>query len=178
MANVEWKGLIIRRASAADAPAVLKIFDEIIAWFVAMGNAEQWGSEPWSSQPRQVERVVEACSLPGAWVAEEEGGAVLAVLVLGEAMPYAPAATEPEIYVRLLVASRRSGARGVGRRLMAFADEQARLAGVKRLRVDCYGGGTGALARFYESCGYERIAAFDVDGWPCQLLERVHAPVS
>lgn len=178
MENAESDGVIIRRAGVADAPAVLKIFDEIIAWFVAKGNAEQWGSEPWSAQPRQVERVVEACSLPGAWVAEERGGAVLAALVLGEAMPYVPAVTEPEIYVRLLVASRRPSARGIGRRLMAFADEQAKLAGVKRLRVDCYGGGSGALPRFYESCGYERIAAFDVDGWPCQLLERVHAPAS
>ncbi|MNW16651.1 hypothetical protein D3C71_2155650 [compost metagenome] len=56
--------------------------------------------------------------------------------------------------------------------MMAFADEQAQSAGVRRLRVDCYGGGSGDLVRFYESCGYERIATFDVDGWPGQLLGR------
>ena len=55
---------------------------------------------------------------------------------------------------------------------MAFAEDQARLAEVKRMRVDCYGGGSGALVRFYESCGYERISALDIDGWPCQLLGR------
>ena len=49
---------------------------------------------------------------------------------------------------------------------------RARAAGVQRLRVDCYGGGTGALVRFYESCGYERLSTFDVDGWPGQLLGR------
>ena len=106
------------------------------------------GAEPWSSQPRQVARVVEACSLPGAWVAEQRDGPIRAALVLGEAMPYVPAATAPEIYVRLLVASRHSSARGIGRRLMAFAEDQARLAEVKRMRVDCYGGGSGALVRF------------------------------
>lgn len=87
-------------------------------------------------------------------------------------MPYVTPATEPELYVRLLVASRDTAARGVGRRLLAFADDQARLAGVQRLRVDCYGGDSGALIRFYESCGYKRLSPFALEGWPGQLLER------
>lgn len=164
--------LTIRRASAADAPAVLRVFDEVIAWFVAMGNEGQWGSEPWSTLPKRIEGVTEACALPGAWVAEEPGGRIHGALVLGEPMPYVPPATEPEIYVRLLVASRDARARGLGRRLLAFADGQARTAGVGRLRVDCYAGGSGALPRFYESCGYQRISSFDVNGWPGQLLGR------
>ncbi|WP_235085483.1 hypothetical protein [Chromobacterium sp. Beijing] len=43
MANTESDSLIIRRASAADAPAVLSIFDEIIAWFAEIQNPGQWG---------------------------------------------------------------------------------------------------------------------------------------
>ncbi len=163
---------VIRRASALDVPAVLGIFDEVIAWFVAIGNEGQWGREPWSTSPKRIALVTEACALPDAWVAEGPEGRVLGALILGESMPYVPAATEPEIYVRVLVAGRDAQARGVGRRLMAFADERARAAGVARLRVDCYGGGTGALVRFYESCGYERISTFDVEGWPGQLLGR------
>jgi GNAT superfamily N-acetyltransferase len=163
---------VIRRASAHDVPAVLEIFDDVIAWFVSIGNEGQWGSEPWSTQPRRIALVTEACALPDAWVAADQDGRVLGALILGESMPYVPPATAPEIYVRVLVASRDARARGVGRRLMAFADERARAAGVGRLRVDCYGGGTGALVRFYESCGYERISTFDVEGWPGQLLGR------
>ena len=165
-------GWVLRRASAEDAPAVLGLFDEAIAWFREIGNPGQWGTEPWSAQPQRVERVTQACALPGAWVAHTQSGTLGAALVLGEAMPYVPAATEPEVYVRLLVASRRLSARGVGRHLMAFADEQARAAGVGHLRVDCYGGGSGALVRFYESCGYQRVCTFEVDGWPGQLLAR------
>ncbi|KFG97928.1 acetyltransferase [Burkholderia paludis] len=162
----------IRRASAQDAPAVLRIFDEVIAWFVEVGNDGQWGREPWSTSPRRIALVTDACALPEAWVAEGRDGRIVGALILGESMPYVPPATEPEIYVRVLVASRDARARGVGRRLLAFADDRARAAGVARLRVDCYGGGTGALVRFYESCGYERISTFDVDGWPGQLLGR------
>ena len=166
------EGVMIRRAAVTDAPAVLQVFDEVIAWFVSMGNHGQWGTEPWSASPRRVAQVTDACAMPGAWVVEARGGQILAALVLGEPMAYVPAATEPEVYVRLLIAARDQRVRGIGRRLMAFADDRARAAGVRRLRVDCYGGGTGDLVRFYESCGYERISTFDLEGWPGQLLGR------
>ncbi|WP_370679169.1 N-acetyltransferase family protein [Comamonas sp. GB3 AK4-5] len=166
------KPLLIRRATALDVPAVLQVFDEVMAWFVQIGNEGQWGSEPWSALPRRVQLVEDACALPEAWVVEDEHGRLLAALILGEAQPYVPAATEPEIYVRVLVASRDARARGIGRCLLAFADDRARAAGVQRLRVDCYGGGSGALVQFYESCGYARISTFSVDGWPGQLLGR------
>lgn len=165
-------GIGIRRASAGDAPAVLRMADGVIEWFVSIGNVGQWGTEPWSTSPRRIERITEALSLPDAWVAEHPDAGIVGVLVVGDAMEYAPAATEPEVYVRLLLASRDERARGIGRRLMAFADDRARAAGVARLRVDCYGGGSGDLVRFYESCGYDRIQTFDVDGWPGQLLGR------
>jgi hypothetical protein len=80
--------LTIRRASAADAPAVLALFDEVIEWFVSIGNVQQWGSEPWSTMPRRITQVTDACALPGAWVAQNEQGEVRAFLALGESMPY------------------------------------------------------------------------------------------
>lgn len=164
--------LTLRRASVADAPAVLSLFDQVIEWFVSIGNEQQWGSEPWSTMPRRITQVTDACALPGAWVAQNQQGEVRAFLALGESMPYVPAPDGPELYIRVLVASRDARVRGIGRRLMAFADEQARAAGLDQLRVDCYGGGSGDLVRFYESCGYTRIAPFIVDGWPGMLLGR------
>lgn len=164
--------ITIRRACAADAPAVLDIFDDVIEWFVSIGNSDQWGTEPWSTQDRQIARVTQACSLPEAWAAVHPVIGVCGVIVLGEAMPYVPAAEQPEVYVRLLIAARDPQARGVGRTLLKFADKRAAAAGVEQLRVDCYGGGTGALVQFYESCGYDRLCSFDEDGWPGQVLIR------
>ena len=45
-------------------------------------------------------------------------------------------------------------------------------AGVGKLRVDCYAGGSGDLVRWYESCGYTRTDPFLVGDWPGQVLER------
>ncbi|MGP4019896.1 GNAT family N-acetyltransferase [Saccharopolyspora sp. 5N708] len=165
--------LRIRRASGADTDAVLKLFDDAIAWFVAIGNTGQWGTRPWSVQPERRTHVAELCAERGAWIAEAEDGTVLGIVVVGVARDYVPPAEdENELYIRLLIGSREPRARGVGRRLLAFADERARLAGRRTLRVDCYAGGTGRLVEFYESCGYQRAETFEVRDWPGQILVR------
>lgn len=165
-------GLWFRRAGSGDLEAVLGLFDDAVAWFVSNGNTQQWGAEPWSGQARRVAQVREALALPGAWVAELPGVGVVGLLVLGDAVSYVPPTEGAEVYVRILIGSREPRARGVGRALLAFADVEAERAGIERLRVDCYAGGTGALVGFYESCGYERTVGFDIDGWPGQVLER------
>lgn len=166
----------IRRARPGDADAVPRLFDDAIAWFVAIGNTGQWGAEPFSTQPRQVERVRGWVAEPGAWVAEHPEVGVVGFLALGAATGYVPPATGPEVYVRVLIGSRDVRAKGTGRLLLGFADEQARAAGVGLLRVDCYAGGGGDLVRFYESCGYRATSTFTVGEWPGQVLERSLAP--
>lgn len=169
---VRPEGMLIRRAEAGDLDAVLGLFDDAVAWFVSVGNTEQWGVELWSAQERRVAQLREACALPEAWVAELPGAGAIGLLVLGDAMPYVSPAESPEVYVRILIGSRDARARGAGRALLAFADAEAERAGVDRLRVDCYAGGSGALVRFTESCGYARTEEFAVEGWPGQVLER------
>ncbi|WP_431279520.1 GNAT family N-acetyltransferase [Leifsonia poae] len=164
--------VVIRHADPGDADAILRLFDEAIAWFVSIGNVQQWGTEPFSTQQRQIDRVTGWCAEPGAWVAAHPEIGVCGALVLGEANDYVPPATEPELYVRLLIGSRDPRAKGIGRRMLEFADDQAEEAGAGLLRVDCYAGGSGDLVRFYESCGYVRAGEFSVGEWPGQVLER------
>jgi GNAT superfamily N-acetyltransferase len=83
-----------------------------------------------------------------------------------------PAVDHPELYVRLVIASRTAEAKGTGRKLMEFADAEARRQGIPNLRVDCFAGGSGRLVEFYESCGYVRSSTFTVGEWPGQLLEK------
>lgn len=165
-----------RPARPEDAAAVLRLFDEAIAWFVETGNTGQWGTEPASTQERWTSRVERWCSSADTWLVEHPEIGVCGALVLGDAVDYVPQATEPELYVQLLIGSRDPRARGTGRRLLAFAEEQARLRGVDVLRLDCYAGGGGDLIAFYEAAGFERAESFTVDEgptpWPGQVLVR------
>lgn len=160
---------LIRRAASSDVDLILGLLDDVIAWFVSIGNTGQWGSEPWSTSPKQRARIEDLCAAPDSWVAERDGS-VVGALWLGDAVDYVPAATEPELYVRVLIGSR--GARGVGAELMAFAEHRAQEEGVPLMRVDCYGGGSGKLVEFYEERGFTRTVEFEIDGWPGQVLEK------
>lgn len=166
------QSFVLRKAKAQDLPEVLDIFDGVVAWLVSIGNAQQWGEVPWSTSARQIDRVSEALALPDAWVVETQDGSVCAVIVMGDAMPYVPLAAQPECYVRLLIVKRGQQYKGIGRQLLAFADQQAKEKGIHHLRLDCYAGGNGNLVKFYQSCGYQSTLSFDDEGWSGQVLER------
>jgi GNAT superfamily N-acetyltransferase len=159
--------VIVRPGDPADVPAVLGLLDEAVRWLVSQGRSGQWGSEPFSTNPKRVEALE-------AWtddlhVAEVDGD-VVGALAIGPAPEYVPPAIGPEVYVTALVGSRRG--RGAGRLLLEHARAEAVRRGVDRLRVDCYAGGGGALVGFYVSAGFTPTAAFTVEGgWPGQVLE-------
>lgn len=162
----------IRRGDKRDLPTLMELFDEAVAWMVSRGNTEQWGSEPWSTQPERVARVGDIVENGDLWLAEIDGVPTGALIVTDRAQPYVPPADEPELYVSLLLVSRRHAGARIGARLLDFAREQARARGVALMRVDCYAGGTGDLVRYYTGNGFTPTEPFTVGEWPGQLFEQ------
>ena len=158
----------LRVATLEDTAPILELFDDAVVWMNSVGNTQQWGTTPFSGDPKRAAAVA-LWAGSGAAVIATRGDVPVGAMAVGEATPYAPPATEPELYVVSLVARHGSGA---GRVLLGCADVIARELGVSLLRVDCYAGGDQALVRFYESAGYTRTRQFDVQGWPGQVLER------
>ncbi|KAI1778654.1 hypothetical protein F4818DRAFT_306189 [Hypoxylon cercidicola] len=95
---------------------------------------------------------------------------VVGALTVGQANPYVQPAAEPELYIQFLISDRASSGKGIGTLLLEQARKLARETGVSLLRVDCYAGDGGGLVRYYESQGFERTEAFEVNGWPGQIL--------
>src|SRR5437763_1974785 len=102
----------IRHGSAADARLVLALFDEAVAWLVARGQTGQWGSEPFSAQEIQVARAAEWAAGGGLRIAEDAGGEPLGAMVLGARPAWVSPAPAPELYIEVLVTSRRHAGRG------------------------------------------------------------------
>ncbi|MEV8373177.1 GNAT family N-acetyltransferase [Kribbella sp. NPDC056861] len=165
--------LTIRRGGLDEVPAVLELLDKATEWLVARGRTDQWGTEAHSTNPRRVEQIRGFATDGGLWVAEK-AGRVVGALAVGDAMSYIPPAEEPELYIRLLVTDRASKGSGIGTELLDHARMLARGLGVELLRVDCYGGGDGALIRYYEKEGFTRGEPFGVQisdsEWPGQIL--------
>ncbi|WBB69823.1 GNAT family N-acetyltransferase [Micromonospora sp. WMMD812] len=168
--------LSVRPGGPADAPAILRLLDAATAWLVTQGRTGQWGTEPASADPRRVAQADTWANSDGLWLAVL-GDRPVGALVVGTATEYVPAATEPELYVNLLVTDRAYAGRAIGGRLLAHAADLARERGLDLVRVDCYAGGDGALVRWYERQGFTRTDPFTVrrpgrDPWPGQVLAR------
>ncbi|GAB3983401.1 GNAT family N-acetyltransferase [Plantactinospora veratri] len=173
--------LVVRPGGSDDVAAVLALLDGATRWLVQRGRIGQWGSSPHSGNPRRIAQVRRWAADGELYVAEVAGRPVGA-LVVGTAVPHVPAATEPELYVNLLVSDRAHAGRRIGARLLEYAEDLARDQGVGLLRVDCYAGDDGALVRYYESQGFTATEPFTVPladrRWPGQLLERRLRPRS
>ena len=168
VAGLDAAPFSVRLAGLEDTAPMLELFDEAVVWLNSQDITQQWGTAPFSSDPKRVSAVA-LWAASGAAVIAELDGETVGAMAVGEATPYAPPATEPELYVVSLVARHGSGA---GRALLGCAEAIGRSLGVGLLRVDCYAGGDQALVRFYESAGFTRTHTFDVKGWPGQVLER------
>ncbi|MFJ9892774.1 GNAT family N-acetyltransferase [Streptomyces sp. NPDC091280] len=164
----------IRDGGPEDVPAILGMLDSAVAWLVAQGRTGQWGSTPWSENPKAVAMVQRYVEEGSPFLAEIDGVPV-GTLTLTEAPgSYVEAVDEPERYVHLLASDRRFKGYGVGSALLAHAAEVTRAAGISLLRVDCYAGDDRKLVAYYEANGFTATEAFVVgpDDWPGQVLAR------
>jgi GNAT superfamily N-acetyltransferase len=161
-------GVTIRPGDDADGPAVIAMFDEAVAWLVERGQTGQWGATPFSERPGIRERVYGFKAGGGLHVAESDGEPV-GVLVVGSAPAYAPPAPVPELYIILLISSRRLIGRGIGGALIGRAIELAYERRAEVLRVDCWAHAPG-LVRWYEKQGFTRSSRFELNGWQGQIF--------
>ncbi|HET8673888.1 MAG TPA: GNAT family N-acetyltransferase [Thermoleophilaceae bacterium] len=159
----------IRRGNLEDLPAVLALLDEAVAWLVERGQTGQWGTEPWSERADASGRIRAMIAEGELWLAEKEGEPVGA-LIVGERPRHVHPVDRPELYVNLLVTSRRHAGEGIGTRLIATAVERANDEGVDLLRVDCWAGSP-KLVGWYESQGFTRRGTFELRGWRGQVFE-------
>ncbi|MGB2569100.1 GNAT family N-acetyltransferase [Micromonospora citrea] len=168
--------IAIRPGALDDAATVLRLLDAATAWLVAQGRTGQWGTEAATTDPRRIAQAHEWAAGDGLYLAMR-GDTAVGALVVGAATAYVPPATEPELYVNLLVTDRAHAGHGIGARLLTYAAQLARERGLGLLRVDCYGGDDRALVRFYEGCGFTATDPFTVERpgrapWPGQVLQR------
>ena len=109
------------------------------------------------------------------WHLSELAIGVLGVLVITEVpAAYVPAAAERELYINLLLVSRRHSGQGIGAALIEHAKQEAAARGIGLIRVDCWAGQDGSLVRVYEKYGFSRVQDFTValpaGEWPGMLL--------
>jgi GNAT superfamily N-acetyltransferase len=165
----------IRPGGPGHVPAVLALGDEAVQWMNARGNTQQWGTTPWSASQKREAAIRDQSLGGGMRIAEDQDGAVLGAMVItGTRQAYVPAAGEPELYVNLLLVSRRHSGQGIGAALIEDAKQEAAARDIGLIRVDCWAGEDGSLVRVYEKYGFSRVQELAVTlpagVWPGMLL--------
>jgi GNAT superfamily N-acetyltransferase len=185
----------MRPGGPDDIAAVLALGDDAVAWMNARGNTQQWGTAPWTGRRARETVVRDQAHGGGMRIAEDQDGTVSGTTVPGTTVPgttvpgttvlgalviteipaaYVPAAAERELYVNLLLVSRRHRGQGVGAALIGHAKQEAAARGIGLIRVDCWAGEDGSLVRVYERYGFSRVQEFTValpaGAWPGMLL--------
>jgi GNAT superfamily N-acetyltransferase len=164
--------ITLRPGSVEDLDTVMAMFDEAIVWLVAQGRSAQWGSQPYSTEPRVVDFVRKMLE-HGETSFAERNGKTLGVLVISpERIAYAPEAGEPEIYIHLLITSPEVRGQGVGSLLLEHARAETRRRGIGLLRVDCWAGGDRRLVRYYENAGFTPTVEVPVQDTSVQIFEQ------
>jgi ribosomal protein S18 acetylase RimI-like enzyme len=162
--------LEVRPGSPDDEASVLELFDEAIGWLVARGLSGQWGEQPFSDRPEMRSLVQRTLQENEIRIAEHDGQ-VVGALAVGACPGYVPGNPVPELYVSLLISSRRLSGNAIGARLLQIACDLARERGREMVRVDCWADSP-RLISFYERNGFSRAGRFDLRGWRGQILAK------
>jgi GNAT superfamily N-acetyltransferase len=141
----------VRQGGPQDTGVLIDLFDDAVAWLVARGQPEQWGSEPFSRRADGRRRARDLAAGGGLFVAQNRQEPV-GLLVVGDAPEYAPAIDRPELYIELLLTARRHAGNALGTRLIDVAIREARAAKREVVRVDCWAGAP-KLVNWYEQQG-------------------------
>jgi GNAT superfamily N-acetyltransferase len=148
---------MIRRATPGDIPRMLPLVEEYWRFECIPGfDAARVG--------RSLAQLLSAETLGAGWIAEcrtgeGTGGSVAGYLLVvrGFSLEYGgPTAEIDEFFVS---PQRRSA--GLGRALLAAAEDACRAAGCVRLELQL-GRGNAAARRFYERCGYAARADYEL----------------
>ncbi len=160
--------IVIRSGSETDSALLVDLLDEAVAWMVARGQTSQWGDKPVADRPNGAEWVHGLASDSGLRIAELDHVPVGA-LIVGDTPDYASAIDQRELYINLLITSRRHAGMQLGSALVTAAIEEGRATDREVLRVDCWADAP-SLVAWYERQGFKRTDRYDIDGWQGQIL--------
>jgi GNAT superfamily N-acetyltransferase len=151
----------LRPGGVDDEQSPPRLFDEAVLWLVDRGLSGQWGDRLWSVRPEAKELVSNLAASPGLTIAEVDQETVGALVVSEDSPSYAPAAQEQNLYIVLLLTSRRFAGQRIGEALLHHARKDCVDRGLSLLRVDCWAGGSRRLVEYYQSAGFAATASFD-----------------
>jgi GNAT superfamily N-acetyltransferase len=165
----------VSQATHADIPGVLAVFDDAVGWLTQKGLSGQWGSTPFSEIPNMHTQFADWIDDGTLYVARLDGEIAGTIVVTGEAPKYAAhmwdSFPNTGLYIEAFATRRSPEGRGLGRRLLQWAEDYAKQNGKSVLWLDCWADNPD-LCDYYERAGYEPRGLLVVNQWRARLFEK------
>ena len=162
--------LTVRRAGPEDVETVAALLEDAAAWILARG-IRQWPAR----FPRRF--VAAAIRDHEVYLALDGPQAVGTFTIQWADEPVWGRRPDDAGYVHRLAVRRDRAGQGLGRWLLARAEERIRAAGRRYLRLDCMAANAG-LRRYYESAGFVGRGEVAIGAWLAARYERDLLPPS
>ena len=156
--------LEVRRAGPGDVDEIVDILSEAARWLIGRGIA-QW------PDPFPRDRVAVLTERGDFHLARVEGEGAATLALLWSDPTFWGERPDDAGYVHALAVRRAWAGRGLGSRLLAWAEGQVAAAGREYLRLDCRADNR-ELRRYYEEHGFEPRGEVAVDEFTSTLYER------
>jgi GNAT superfamily N-acetyltransferase len=157
-------GLEVWRAGREDVDEIVDVLSEAARWLLGRG-IRQW------PDPFPRERVAALVERGDFYLARLDGTAVATLALLWSDPTFWGERQADAGYVHALAVRRAWAGRGLGARLLVWADARVAAAGREYLRLDCLAGNA-ELRRYYERLGFEPRGEVAVDDFTSALYER------
>ncbi|UBU08295.1 GNAT family N-acetyltransferase [Nonomuraea gerenzanensis] len=147
--------ITLRPATPHDIPALLALMDSVLAWLVARGRTEQWGTVPFSRIPGFPE-LFTTWTAQGAITTAERATTCVGLLALAPTPPpRIPPSLIPDgaLFIHTVMSARGPSGQGVGRALLEEAARQAESSGAPAVGLDHWAE-SAELDRIYEQHGF------------------------
>ena len=158
-------GIEVVRADASDLDTVLSILEEAARWLASRG-IDQWGP---GSSPR--DRVLARIKRGEVYLAVQHGKPVGNIVLQWSDEETWGDVPDDAGYVHGLAIRRGAAGRGLGLKLLRWAERRAAAAGKRYLRLDCAAGNR-ALNGYYERAGFSHRGQTSVFGLEVSLFEK------
>ena len=164
----------IEKGIADDLDEILLLFNKAQQWLIQKGHQAQWGTQPFTENPRQIEQFKQWLQQGTFYLLRHEE-CIASTLVIGNQAPAYAQAAFPHpphtLYLEAFATDPAFRGKGLGKMLLQQAEQEAETRGATRLRLDCWAGNR-ALRNYYQSAGFQEIGEFQVSTWQGALFEK------
>ncbi len=160
--------ITIEQARPSDLDTVIDILEEVASWLASRG-IDQW--RPGTFLGPRYESIADQVNRGEVYLATLDGKPVGTLTLQWEDKKFWGDVPDDAAYVHRIAIRRAYAGKGLGRRLLRWAESAAAAAGKNFLRLDCMAENS-ALCEYYERASFECRGEIQGKGWRGRLYEK------